>query len=373
MAKRAKKHIVVDNRIRRTSTGRYVDRLVEHLQTLPSEYRYSILVQPDDPWQPSAPNFRRVDCPFPQFTFNPLNELRFTWQLYRLKADLIHFPMNQQPLFYFRPVITTTMDFTMLRFTRAGKTPVPIFKLKMLAYRFLFWYTNKKSRIIITISNYVREELAKTYGFSVGKTFTTHCASEPPLSGEAIKPDDIDEQAKFLLFVGTAFPHKNLETVVRAMPTLREQHPDLRLVLVGKREQYYDALDRFITEQGANDYVTTTGWIPDEQLKWLYQHCQAYVFPSFSEGFGLPALEAMVHEAPVISSNATCLPEVCGDAAEYFDPSSQKELVAAVRNVLEHPKRRQALIVAGRKRAREFSWQTMASQTLDLYKSILAP
>lgn len=371
MATAQKKHIVIDCRIRRSTTGRYIDRLVEHLQTLPAELHYSILVQPDDPWQPTDSRFKRVDCPFPQFSLNPISELNFTLQLYRLKADLVHFPLNQQPLLYFRPVVTTTMDFTLFNFPRPGKTLLPVFKFKMLAYRFLFWYSNKKSAAIITLTNHVRDELARHYPFTKSKTTTTYCASEPPLAGEAQQPDSVSTDSPFLLFVGTALPHKNLEFLVDAMPKLRESHPDLQLVLVGKKEQYYEALDTYIADQGARDYVTTTGWIPDEQLKWLYRHCQAYVFPSLSEGFGLPALEAMVHDAPVVSSNATCLPEVCGDAAEYFGPTDQAAFVAAVRHVLEDAKYRKVLITAGRKRAKAFSWQRMAEQTLAIYKNVL--
>jgi glycosyltransferase involved in cell wall biosynthesis len=276
--------------------------------------------------------------------------------------------MNQQPLFYFRPVITTTMDLTMLNFTRPGNTPLPVFKVKLLAYRFLFWYSNKKSRAIITISNYVKQDLAQHYPFTKGKTTTTYCASEPPLPGRAVKPMAVAATAKFLLYVGTAFPHKNLELLVRAMPALRAKRPGLSLVLVGKKEQYYERLDEFIAQQQAADYVTTTGWVPDEQLKWLYQHCQAYVFPSLSEGFGLPPLEAMVHGAPVVASDATCIPEVCGPAAEYFDASQVAEAVRAVSKVLDDATLRQKLITAGHAQAKKYSWQTMAAQTLALYQ-----
>jgi hypothetical protein len=123
-------HIVIDNRIRRSSTGRYSDRLVEHLQSVDAENQYTILLQPDDPWKPAAKNFTTLPCSFGQFSFNPLDQVRFAKMLYSLKADIVHFPMNQQPLFYVKPVVTTTMDLTMLRFTRPGKTPYPVFLAK---------------------------------------------------------------------------------------------------------------------------------------------------------------------------------------------------------------------------------------------------
>src|SRR5690348_392876 len=92
------KHIVIDARIRRSTTGRYTDRLVEHLQKLDDFHRYTILVQPDDPWKPTAKNFTALPCPYPQFSFNPLHEIGFARQLYGLKPDLVHFTMTQQPL-----------------------------------------------------------------------------------------------------------------------------------------------------------------------------------------------------------------------------------------------------------------------------------
>ncbi|NBU34130.1 glycosyltransferase family 1 protein, partial [bacterium] len=108
------KHIVIDARIRRSSTGRYVDRLLSHLQDIDKDTRYSVLLQPDDPWQPRAGNFTVVPCKYAQFSLNPLEQFGFAWQLYKLNANIVHFAMNQQPVLYFKPVITTTMDFTFL-------------------------------------------------------------------------------------------------------------------------------------------------------------------------------------------------------------------------------------------------------------------
>src|SRR5688500_6825981 len=109
-------HIVIDARMRRSTTGRYVDQLVEHLQAIDQTNRYTILVAPDDNWPMHSPAFTTLPSPFPQFSFNPLNELRFAWQLYRLKPDLVHFSMTQQPLLYSGNIVTTTHDLTMIYF-----------------------------------------------------------------------------------------------------------------------------------------------------------------------------------------------------------------------------------------------------------------
>lgn len=366
------KHIVIDARIRRSSTGRYIDRLVEHLQKVDkSDNHYTILVQPDDPWTPSNPNFTTIASHYKQFSFNPLEQVGFAKQLYSLKADLVHFPMNQQPLLYFKKTVTSTLDLTMLRFTRAGKTPLPIFWVKMAGYRFLFWYSNKKSKAIITISNYVHDDLAKHYKFTRGKTTNTYCASEPPLKVPAKKPDFIDNKTPFLLYVGTAFPHKNLQLVIDTLPQLMVDYQDLKVVLAGKKEQYYERLEKRVSRLDYKDHIIIPGFVSDEELKWLYEHCSAYVFPSFSEGFGLPGLEAMAHGAPVISSNATCLPEIYGDAALFFNPNNLDDASHKIERVLRDKTFRQELITKGYAQVKKYSWTTMAEQTLEVYLKVL--
>jgi glycosyltransferase involved in cell wall biosynthesis len=363
-------HIVIDARIRRSSTGRYVDRLIEHLQAIAKEGNFTLLLQPDDPWQPTADNFSRVDCPYAQFSLNPMEQFGFAKQLKSLEADLVHFPMNQQPVLYRGKVVTSTLDLTMLKYTRPGKTPLPIFWLKMLGYRFLFWLSNKRSKAIITITNYVKEELAQKYPFTANKTTTTYCAAEPVLAVEAEKPNIVNLE-KFIMYVGAAFPHKNLETLIKSFEILQTSQSELKLILAGKKEHYYEQLEKFVEQSPARENIVFTGFISDAELKWLYQNAEAYVFPSLSEGFGLPGLEAMVHGCPVVSSNATCLPEVYEDAAIYFDPNSPQDIADKISIVLNDPKLRQDLIAKGHAQATKYSWRRMAEQTLDVYTSVL--
>ncbi|MDZ7785845.1 MAG: glycosyltransferase family 1 protein [Candidatus Saccharibacteria bacterium] len=364
------KHIVIDARIRRSSTGRYVDRLMEHLQDVDTTNRYTVLIEPDDDWHPKAVNFSTIKCTYPQFSLNPLHQIGFAWQMYRLNPDVAHF-LNQQPIFYFGNIVTTTMDLTMLRYTRPGKTPLPIFWIKMAGYRFLFWWSHRKSKQIITISDYVKEELTKKYPFIKGRVTTTHCASEPPLKVESQKLKVESLREPFIFAVGTAFPHKNLERLIKAFEKIHDSRPELKLVLAGKKEYHYEQLEKFADKSPARDNIIFTGFVPDEQLKWLYEHASVYVFPSLSEGFGLPGLEAMAHDLPVASSNATSLPEINGDAAHYFDPRDVDDMAAKITEVLEDEGLRKELIKKGRKQRKKFSWRKMAEQTLGVYRKAL--
>lgn len=364
-------HIVIDARIRRSSTGRYVDRLLEHLQDIDDFHRYSILVQTDDPWKPRAKNFHTVPCPYDQFSLNPLQQIGFAHQLYRLHPDLVHFGMTQQPLFYFGKIVTTTHDLTMLKFVRRGTTPALFYWLKIAAYKLMLIWSHFKSSKIIVPTHFVAEDVAKYQPSTRKKLVVTYEASEPPLKIAGRQPKQLKKADQFLLYVGTAFPHKNLANLVRAFEIIHEQKRTLKLVLVGKKEIHYEELEHKIAISPALNNIILTGFVSDAELKWLYEHCRAYVFPSLSEGFGLPGLEAMAHGAPVISSTASCLPEVYGDAAEYFDPNSVRDIATRITKVLDDKKLCTALIQRGTKQLRKYSWHKMAEGTLAVYKEVL--
>ncbi|MET0779840.1 MAG: glycosyltransferase, partial [Candidatus Saccharimonadales bacterium] len=159
-------HIVIDARIRRASTGRYVDRLLQHLQAVDTFNTYTILLSEGDPWRPEADNFKTLPCPFPQFSLSPLPDLKFALLLYRLKPDLVHFTMTQQPLLYFGKIVTTTHDLTMFEFVRRGATPAPVFWLKMRLYHFLMWWSHRKSNRIIVPTRTVAGEVAAFQPFT---------------------------------------------------------------------------------------------------------------------------------------------------------------------------------------------------------------
>ncbi|MET0779451.1 MAG: glycosyltransferase family 1 protein [Candidatus Saccharimonadales bacterium] len=174
------------------------------------------------------------------------------------------------------------------------------------------------------------------------------------------------------MYLGNAFPHKNILALVKAFDLLHKQRPHLKLVLVGRKEKHYIELEEQVQKFASKDSIIITGFLPDEQAKWLYQHCQAYVFPSLSEGFGLPALEAMAHGTVVAASYASCLPEVYGEAAHYFDPRDPHDMATKIADVLDDKKLRTQLHAAAKEQIKKYSWRTMAEQTLTVYNDVLA-
>ncbi len=368
-----RKHIVIDARVRPAAAGagRYVTRLLEHLQKIDTFHRYTILLRPDDEWRPHATNFAALPCPYAQFSLNPLEQIGFARQLYRLKADLVHFTMTQQPLFYFGNIVTTTHDLTMFHFVRRGSTPVAVFWLKMKLYRFLLFWSHIKSAKIITPTTFVATDIAAYQPSARDKLVVTHLATEPPIEAKAEQPSMIGANEPFIMYLGAAFPHKNLEKLIAAFDILHQKYPKLKLVLVGKKEAHYAELERKAARHSSFQSIIFTGFLPDEQTKWLYEHVQVYVFPSLSEGFGLPGLEAMVHGAAVASSNDTCLPEVYGSAAHYFNAQNARDIAAKVGEVLDNDQLRQTLVAHAREQIKKFSWRHTAEETLVVYKDAL--
>ncbi len=363
------KKIVIDARELRTSTGRYVERLLNYLQEVDTDlsHRYIVLLKPKDmeSWTPKSKRFTKVACRYKEFTFG--EQLGFAWQLYSLNASLVHFPMVQQPILYQRKAVTTMQDLTTLRFSNPSKNQL-IFRFRQRVYRWVNLIAARKSKAIITPTEFVKDDVAKFTHTNSRKITVTYEAGDS-IDAKA-EPIPELENVQYIMYVGRPTPHKNLERLIEAYAVLKEKHPDLHLVLAGKTDRLFKRHASTVEKLGLTD-VHFTGFISDGRLRWLYENTAAYVFPSLSEGFGLPGLEAMSHKAPVVSSNATCLPEVYGDAAHYFDPLDTDDMVRGINDVLAKPELRKKLVANGTKQVGKYSWKRMAEQTLAVYNSVL--
>lgn len=364
------KKIVIDARELRTSTGRYVERLLKYLQEVDTDlsHRYVVLLKPKDMegWEPTSKRFTKVASRWKEFTFG--EQLGFAWQLYKLKADLVHFPMVQQPILYQKAVVTTFQDLTTLRFANPTKNKY-VFRFKQYVYKWVNIIAARKSRAIITPTEFVKDDVAKfTHTNSRKITVTLEAVDAFDEPAEPV-PDFEDKQ--YIMFNGRPQAHKNLHRLIEAFALLHQKHPDLYLMIAGRKDRSHRSYTRLAKELGVRDHVVLTDFIPDGQLKWAMQNTQAYVYPSLSEGFGLPPLEAMLNGAPVVSSNATCLPEVQGDAAHYFDPYNVEDMAQKINDVLTKPELRKQLIARGHEQIKKYSWKRMAEQTLAVYKEAL--
>lgn len=360
--------IVVDARESGTSTGRYIDKLIENLHALKPTYEIVVLTKtPRIEYLKSvAPDFQILKSDYKEFTF--AEQFGFLRQLYSLKPDLVHFGMTHQPILYTGRTVTTVHDLTTLRFNNPAKNRL-VFKTKQLVYSFVIRLVAHKSKLLIAPSKYVRRDLAKYARVSPKKIAVTYEAAdkiaEPAQPVPGVKKP-------FMMYVGRPTPHKNLKSLLEALSLVRLKlrHPELQMVLAGREDKLYKKHRKW-AERGHIENLVFTGFVTEGQLRWLYENTSGYIFPSLSEGFGLPGLEAMVHGAPVISSDATCLPEIYGDAAMYFNPHRVADMADKIAYVLDNPQVAQDLRQKGFKRAGGFSWRRMAAQTLEVYKRAL--
>lgn len=362
--------ILIDGRNLGSSTGRYTENLLKHLAAIDTEGEYIVLTKKTAKWVPPAKNFKKLSARANEYTW--AEQTKLLKQIKSLRADLIHFTMPQHPVFYRRPFVITIHDLTLLDFiNRGGGNPIARIVreiIKPLAFRLVMRHGVKKSKAIIVPSDLVKSQILNRYKVDAHKITVT---PEAPTK-LAVTPESIKRLSKkrFLLYVGNAYPYKNLERLLYAFKIVHATQPDLWLALIGKPEYYYHQLQEFVRNKNIPN-VAFCGYVADAQLGWAYEKAVAYVFPSLSEGFGLPGLEAMYYGLPVIASNAGPLPEVYGQAAAYFNPASTEDVAEVILATISSPAALHQMRRAGLIQAKQFSWAKMAKQTLEVYRSVI--
>ncbi len=360
-------HIAIDARLINSSTGTYTERLLHYLERLDTTNKYTVIVPTKDLeyWKPTNPNFSVVAGDFADFSLN--EQIGFKKLLDAINADVVHFCMPEQPILFTGKKVTTFHDLILLRATGSDKKRL-VFKAKQLVGQLAFRRIARSSDAIITPTNWVRDDVVKTLGVSPDKVLVTSEAADMKPLGE-LRPYE-HPYKQFIMYVGRQQDHKNIRRLASAHQKLLAKYPDLGLILVGGLNKASTSNKDYFDSLGYKN-ITFTGFLPDEQRDWLYKNADAYVFPSLMEGFGLPGLEAMNYGTPVVSSNATCLPEVYGDAAHYFDPLNIDDMTRAIGDVLSDTKLRLELSKKGLEQVKKYSWQSVAAKTLAVYQRVL--
>ena len=364
--------IVVDGRMLSwTGIGRYTLSLLEGLEAIDQTNRYVVLVHRRDwsTWTPRSTNFTRVECNIEPYSL--AEQTKLPGVLGRLAPDVVHLLTPNAAAAYTGRKVVTVHDLTLLDHdtSRGSLRRRVSTKLKRIPFRLIFLRQIATATRVITVTDYVKQQLVGRFRIDPARVSTTWLAADADHLTEAEEEclPEVGALATALLYVGNYYPYKNVRTLIEALGLVADAHPDLKLLLVGRMDEFKDELLALAESLGLSDRVVMPGFVTDRQLTWLYRNCSIFVNPSVSEGFGLQGLEAMSEGLPVIAARATCLPEVYGDAAMYFDPLSAADLSRRIVDLLQQPGLSAELSAKGRERIRMFSWRRTAEATHQLY------
>ena len=364
--------IVIDGRMLSwTGIGRYTHALLEGLEAIDRSNEYVVLMRQDDwtRWKPQETNFRRVECNIDPYS--PAEQATLPKVVRDLAPDVVHFVTPNAAALYRGRKVVTVHDLTLLDFdTSRGSLPKRMAgKLKRYPFRRIFMMNLASATRIVTDTGYVRDQLIQRFQVDPAKISAVWIAADSIHLAEAKEEsvDGLTASDSLILYVGNYFPYKNVRLIIESLALVARSRPEVKLVLAGKAAEYKDDLLALAASLNVADRIVMPGFISDGQLKWLYQNSAMYVYPSLSEGFGLQGLEAMAQGLPVLSSTATCLPEVYGDAALYFDPHSAEDLARKIADLLARPELATEMAARGYARLPLFSWRATAEATHQIY------
>jgi glycosyltransferase involved in cell wall biosynthesis len=304
--------------------------------------------------------------------------VRIAWEqlaqpatLYRAKVDLVHALAFVSPLTTWIPTVVTIHDLSFMRFPDRFRAANRLYLTTMTRL------SCRRARRIIAVSQATADETIRLLDVPAERIDVVHHGVEHsrfrPLSSDQVQAfrRDKDLPDRFVLFLGTLEPRKNLVTLVESFAHTRAARQGLRLVVAGGKGWYYQEIFRRVEDLGMTEAVRFPGFVPDAELPLWYNAATVFVYPSVYEGFGMPLLEAMACGCPVIGSNASCMPEVVGDAGLLVAPDDVAGLSAKLDLLLENADLREDLGRRGRTRAAAFTWEAAARATTASYRRAL--
>jgi len=304
-----------------------------------------------------------------------------TRSVLRHKVDVFFFPT----MYSYFPVLNRVKVVVTLHDMIADNYPELTFSNSRSRY---FWGLKQRlaisqASLIATVSEYSKSQIVEQFNLPTSRLRVISEAAQPIFRvtepgrkrTEVLERYGLGSEGKFLLYVGGISPHKNLSILIDAFHKIRSTSPDVKLVLVGdyKDDPFlsaYPALRSQVNDLDLAGSVIFTGFVPDVDLVEMYNAATLLVLPSLDEGFGLPAVEGMACGTPVASSDRGSLPEVLGDAGEFFDPLNVSEISSVVGSLLADREKRGRLSERGLERSQLFRWERSATETLSIFNEL---
>jgi len=368
--------------------GRYIQEVVDNVLKIDRKNEYVIFLSKDnfDEFDFDSKRVKKVLADVRWYSLK--EQIIMPYLIWKNKLDLMHFPHFNVPLFPSGRFVVTIHDLILTKFptTRASTLGPLFYKIKNLFYKIVIYSAVKRAKKVIAVSNFTKNDIVEKFKIKEEKIVVTYEGVSNLAKGrDSLFVSKLDDREtllgyninkKFLLYVGNAYLHKNLDFLIDVFRDAHKKYPEIDLVLVGKEDYFYKRLkdkvgnDKLGKNNGLDKSVIFPGYVPDEKLEIMYQKALVYIFPSLYEGFGLPSLEAMAKGCPVLSSDQSSMPEILGDAAIYFNPYRKEDLLEKLDQVIGNKKIRGELKEKGEKLVKKYSWWECARETLEIYQNI---
>lgn len=354
--------------------------LIKNLQRIDQKNEYVVFVKPDfdNTCIPDAPNFKIVELNS-KWGYPGWEQIALPKAAYKEGCDVLHCTSNTGPLFSKVPIVTTLHDIIYLESISLFKKEGTWYqKLGNMYRRYFVPPVIRKSKKVITVSNYEKERINNHFGFKddrltaiyngVGSHF------KKVTDGNRLKTikEEYNLPDNFFFFLGNTDPKKNTKGVLKAFNDFNKMYPDkYKLVMLDYDE---GELLKLLDTTGGREIrklIHLTGYVPNTDLPAIISQSTIFLYPSLRESFGIPILEGMACGVPVITSNTSSMPEVAGEGtALMVDPSKPIEITEAMRNLIEDKMLANVLSEKGIERAKHFSWEAMAKNVLELYEDV---
>ncbi len=360
-----------------TGIGRYTHELVKELIKINDQYKRKhefvlFFNQPEySKYEPPNLSIKKVLVNAKHYSLR--EQLAFPKILKKENCDIVHFPHFNVPILYRRPYTVTIHDLTLSIYPGHKMTKW----YHRLAYHLTIKNATKKAKRVIAVSQntkndivdhlHIPEEKIEVIYNGISDKFTL--IEDPAITEKTLKKYKITKQ--FLLYTGVWRSHKNLPRLIEAFAILRK-NVDLQLVITGKPDPHYPEVKDTVVKYDLQNDVIFTDLVEEDELIHLYNAAHTYVFPSLYEGFGFPPLESMKCGTPVVASNRSSIPEVCGqENAIFFDPESPQDIANKIESLYKDADLQAELVEKGHRRASEFTWEKMGRHTYEVIKRSL--
>jgi glycosyltransferase involved in cell wall biosynthesis len=364
--------IGIDARFNRSpGVERYYSSLIKNLLLIDKRNEYVV-------YYPSLEHLvhNRIDQKNVNFIVLPAHVYSFHEQFllaYRIRKDQIDvFHATNSwvtPIFCPCPLVVTIHDM-------CPRTHPELIKLKARTYsKFMLPYAVWGADKILTVSEYSKKEIVKFYPQAEQKIWVTYNGVDP-IFREAKNHEEIETtkksygiEGKYILYIGAIMKHKNILGLISAYKQLPSSLKSrYMLLIIGRKIPDHDEIFNEVLKATGGETIQLIQFVRQSDLPFLYSGATAFVFPSKQEGFGIPLVEAMASRLPIVSSNCTVMPEICGGAAIYFSPESLDSMKNAIEQILTDKDLREKLSNIGFERSKQFSWNISARKTLNIYE-----